>query len=95
MQKEPPNEKMVPSGLVVTEFYDREFRVSDDLREEFEKNPERVLKNFLTQQGMKVNSVSIIRRGSGKATKARKITGWFHVVYPLSWQSRWIYVENF
>ena len=97
MAKQQLRGKLVPKGYLVIESAKAKLSIPTSLQAAFQKNPEKVLAQYLKSQGQVVNGVRIARRpGSGTTTRMRqRFSGhWYHIVSPASERSWWILVER-
>jgi hypothetical protein len=85
--------KLAPTGFVVMETYNVHLDIPVELQAAFEKNPEKFIRQFLRENGQKVNSVRVMKSVgktiSGKATRRRR-DHWFHIIFPKNERSGWI-----
>ncbi len=85
--------KVAPTGFVVMETYSVQIDIPAELQAAFEKNPEKFIRQFLRENGQKVNSIQITKSDRvdfTAASKARRRAQWFHIVYPPEEKSDWI-----
>jgi len=86
--------KLLPTGFVVMETYDVQLDIPPELQAAFEKDPEKLIRQFLRENGQKVNSVQVMKSdgktASAKATRRARRDHWFHIVYPRNERSGWI-----
>jgi hypothetical protein len=86
--------KLVQTGFVVMEIYDVQLDIPSELQAEFKNNPEKFIRQFLRENGHKVNSVQVMKSDgksvSVKAARRARRDRWFHIVYPPHERFGWI-----
>jgi hypothetical protein len=97
MAKQRLRGKLVPKGYLVIESSKAELSIPTSLQAAFQKNPEKVLAQYLKSQGQVVNGVRIARKpASGTSVRMRRrFSGhWYHIISPASERSWWLLVER-
>jgi hypothetical protein len=83
------------TGIHVLESYSIALELDDDQLNAFEIHPQRVLRQFLEQEGHVVNRVAFLHfedelEQADDAPADKQIRNAFHIVYPDNERSGWI-----